>query len=395
MPSVKYVKFDTKTGGVVFSVRWLLCPVFGIFLVAGFIMLNPLTRPIQEMFSSNHWVQTPCTIVKSKIKDQQVATSSSSQRRLQENVQTRKLILDIKYTYKFAGHVYQGDQYSFARMTWSEMFSQSARQLANTFPAGSQQVCYVDPDNPARAVLNRNFVSQMVLGFFPFVFILVGSLGVLGTFIAQRWSHADNQGGVAGISQQIEAFVNQQPPRQLTGLIKRRAHRNQKTTGYIAGAIGVSVVLPNLGLFVVIMSNTATTRAGALVIGSMFGVAAVGFFLFAWKWIARINNLLRDGILTKGIVESIRSTGVKVNDQKKYRVKVTFPWNGQSRSSWEKVFEDTLAFVQYFHDNKLPIRLLVDPENPSRVCWVEGSLLPSPLSEGEVDQIAAHLLQLP
>jgi hypothetical protein len=310
-------------------------------------------------------------------------------------VQTRKLILDIKYTYTFAGHVYQGDQYSFARMTWSEMFSQSARQLANTFPAGSQQVCYVDPDNPARAVLNRNFVSQMVLCFFPFVFILVGSLGVLGTFIAQRWSHADKQGGVTGISRQIEAFVNQQPPRQLTGVIKRRMHRNQKTTGYIAGAIGVSVVLPNLGLFVVLMSNTATTRAGALVVGGMFGVAAVGFFLFAWKWIARINNLLRDGILTQGIVESIRSTGVKVNDQKKYRVKVTFPWNGQSRSSWEKVFENTLASVQYFHDNKLPIRLLVDPENPSRVCWVEGSLLPSPLSEGEVDQIAAHLLQLP
>ena len=53
------------------------------------------------------------------------------------------------------------------------------RAIVKAHPAGKQTVCFVNPANPAEAVLNRGASSEMWWGLFPIPFVLIGVFGLL------------------------------------------------------------------------------------------------------------------------------------------------------------------------------------------------------------------------
>lgn len=51
---------------------------------------------------------------------------------------------------------------------------------------GEQAVCYVNPNDPTEAVLERGFTNELYLGLIPLIFVLVGGSGLFFTLRGSR-----------------------------------------------------------------------------------------------------------------------------------------------------------------------------------------------------------------
>lgn len=150
----------SKAGGC------LITLIFGLgFAGAGTAMFIFFTvLPFWNIYQAQSWVQTPCTITRSEVK---VHSDSDGD----------TYSIDIRYHYTFNGQHYTGDRYRFAGPGSSS--GRSGKQAAvNANPVGSQQTCYVDPDDPAQSVIHRGMTGELWWGLFPVPFMLVG-FGVL------------------------------------------------------------------------------------------------------------------------------------------------------------------------------------------------------------------------
>lgn len=142
-----------------------LVAFFTIFFVAGSVMLFlMLIRPLYLVSTSGDWVETPCTIMSSKVgvHDGDDSTTYS---------------IDIEYTYTVDGVAHTADRYSFMGG-----FSSSGRAgkkvVVRQYPKGAVRKCFVDPDDPESAVLNRDLTGSMWWGLFPIPFFLIGACGL-------------------------------------------------------------------------------------------------------------------------------------------------------------------------------------------------------------------------
>ncbi len=153
------VKKDKASGGCV------LVAFFTIFFIAGSVMLFFMTiRPLYRVSTSGDWVETPCTILSSKVGVHDGDDGSTYS-------------IDIEYEYNVDGLTHQSDRYSFMS-GFSSSGRESKREAVRQYPKGSQRVCFVDPDDPTSAVLNRSLTSSMWWGLFPIPFFAVGAGGL-------------------------------------------------------------------------------------------------------------------------------------------------------------------------------------------------------------------------
>jgi hypothetical protein len=151
--------------GLIRRRAWLLPIVLGtIFAVVGgalFVFIGVL--PALRLIRASGWIETECTIVSSTIRSH---TSDEGT--------TYKV--DILYEYEAGGNRYRSNRYDF--VDFSSSGYSGKRVIVDSHPAGSTAVCYVDPDDPTRAVLNRQFRASYLVGLLPLIFLLAG-VGVL------------------------------------------------------------------------------------------------------------------------------------------------------------------------------------------------------------------------
>jgi len=132
---------------------------FGAGLAMGYFLD---LRPWWLGQSSHDWTVTPCRILSSAVIEHPGKSTTYS--------------IDITYRYQVAGQNFQSNRYDFTvgstnDRDWREQVVQQDR-------AGTQTVCYVNPQNPAEAVLSRGYESNTASLIVPLVFSLVG-LGML------------------------------------------------------------------------------------------------------------------------------------------------------------------------------------------------------------------------
>ena len=134
-----------------------------VFLGAGCAMLFFLTlRPWFGMLQARSWAATPCTIISSDAK----AIDGDS------------LQLTVVFKYTVDKNDYQSDTYCFSSMS-SNTANNWKQQVVRDHPAGKQTTCFVNPGNPAEAVIERGWVPDMWWGLFPIPFLLVGGGALL------------------------------------------------------------------------------------------------------------------------------------------------------------------------------------------------------------------------
>jgi hypothetical protein len=144
--------------------RVIAIAVFSIFALVGAGMIYPLgIRPVMKAFDSEKWQETPCKIISAQVgshSDRDGTTYS----------------IDIKYEYRFAGGTYYGNKYYFIGGS-SSGYKNKAR-IVSEYKNAANPICYVNPENPAEAVLVRGFRAGLLLGLIPAIFLVIGVGGV-------------------------------------------------------------------------------------------------------------------------------------------------------------------------------------------------------------------------
>ena len=110
------------------------------------------------------WVETPCEILASTIDGSQI----------DQHFET-KYEFQVSYRYEWQGGTRLSDQAK-SKPVYAGIRKKLEPWEAR-YPTGARAVCYVDPADPARAVLERDTKASIYSLWFPALFV-VGGLGI-------------------------------------------------------------------------------------------------------------------------------------------------------------------------------------------------------------------------
>ena len=126
-------------------------------------------RPVGRVLSARSWTRVPCTVVWSR-----VSVSSDGD--------GTTYGVDILYRYQVGGLTLHSDRHDFVGGSSSGRAGKEA--VVGRYPAGSRASCWVDPEDPVEAVLDRRFPPLLLLGLIPLLLVAIG--GALLAHAARR-----------------------------------------------------------------------------------------------------------------------------------------------------------------------------------------------------------------
>jgi hypothetical protein len=146
--------------------RHILYIMGGLFFLVGLgVLIGVFAPKLMAYISAGDWVRTECVIKESE------AQSHSSD----DGTMYRP---HFRYTYYFDGKEYTSDQYSFFNSSTRNY--DAVADLVAAHPVGSQGLCYVNPENPDQAVINRDLSLEFLFLVLPLGFMAFGG-GLLYT----------------------------------------------------------------------------------------------------------------------------------------------------------------------------------------------------------------------
>jgi len=150
--------------------KWLLPRLAGLlfFSVFSTIAVSALIFLSSELYSSVKpvlWDKIPCTIKESNIS--------------QEKKGNRKYIFQTAYEYNYKGRIYTSFMYSITYKGDDKLFE--ANRKSTKYHVGKKATCYVDPSDPAAAVLDYDSPFTLLFLLIPAILSTVGLGGLYFT----------------------------------------------------------------------------------------------------------------------------------------------------------------------------------------------------------------------
>ena len=147
----------------------LLGMVFALFFASIFLFY-----PAWKTSQAKKWTTTFCRVISSELAQTQSSRS------------TRKIFkAEIRYLYFFNGKEYESDQVCF--LHFGSNHSERPKALVKRFPAGSMQNCFVNPEFPAEAVLDRDFNGNVWIAGFMLLVALFGGIQFVRALKEETW----------------------------------------------------------------------------------------------------------------------------------------------------------------------------------------------------------------
>lgn len=135
--------------------------VFFLFGVAGFFGFIGL--PLFKILKARTWTPVPCAIISSGVREHSGEDGSTYS-------------VQVFYSYEFNGREYRSSRYKF--MPGSSSGYEGKAAVVSKLGPGTRSTCYVNPNHPEEAVINRGFTPDMLFGLIPLVFAVVGLAGL-------------------------------------------------------------------------------------------------------------------------------------------------------------------------------------------------------------------------
>ena len=150
---------STQKRGCTGCLVWLFAIMFlGAGLTSAYFISF---RPLWGMFRSQDWKPTPCQIVSSELKHN-----------------GESVTIAVVYKYSVNDQEHRSDRFCFCQMNSNTSIQWKQTTVAK-YPPGMQTNCYVNPDDPNDAVIERGWVPDMWWGLFPIPFVAVGVAALL------------------------------------------------------------------------------------------------------------------------------------------------------------------------------------------------------------------------
>lgn len=168
-------RFNVSASGSKEAPAWVLALFCGAFLLFGVVgTWFLLVRPLSLLWEARGWEARDCEVLSSHV----------GRHDSDEGEDTYSI--DIEYRYQVDGRVYTSDRYDF--MGGSSSGYEGKAAVVERHPPGATVTCWVDPEEPSRAVLNRSFRAVYLIGLFPLVFLAVGVGGFFVWLTSKRSS---------------------------------------------------------------------------------------------------------------------------------------------------------------------------------------------------------------
>lgn len=143
--------------------------IFLLLFVAGSLILYAIFLPsLSKLVESLRWVKTPCTIVSSKVESS-------------EETGVRFYRPDVRYLYYFNRARYRASTIWFIKHDTETLAE--ATSVVQRYPQGLETHCYVNPNDPKSAVLQRGFKPELLIAIVPLALMVIGLWGLVGQFI--------------------------------------------------------------------------------------------------------------------------------------------------------------------------------------------------------------------
>ncbi len=143
---------------------------------AGFgVFAGVFFQPLVQFADAGNWTTVPCQILFSEV-EQHIGDESST------------YAVHILYEYEHDGERYRSNRYSF--FGGSSSGKQAKLNIIGRFPSGSNAVCYVNPEDPYTAVLDRSWQPSLLIALLPIAFAICGVAGLAA--MARRARRAAN-----------------------------------------------------------------------------------------------------------------------------------------------------------------------------------------------------------
>ena len=157
---------------------WGCLALFALpFLLVGLFVVGWTVWDVLRWYGARGWVETPATI---KSADLEIHHGDDDT--------TYKAV--ARYTYEFGGSVHESDSVSLhgGADNIGTYQKDLAKELEELLRSGKPTVCYVDPDDPARAVLRRDFRPGLLAlkGGMGALFASVGGGMLIGGIYARK-----------------------------------------------------------------------------------------------------------------------------------------------------------------------------------------------------------------
>ncbi|WP_395745061.1 DUF3592 domain-containing protein [Prosthecobacter sp.] len=150
-----------------YSGRWWL-GAMGVFLiVAGSFFSWRMWLSYEKASVTRKWTQVPCRIVSSRVVSERPTPHSDPAHRV-----------ELRYEYVVNGTKHSGTRIRQVEAAPTLHFD-DAVQKQQQYPAGSAQVCFVNPAAPDEAVLQHGSRAALYSIWFPLLFVL-GGAGMVG-----------------------------------------------------------------------------------------------------------------------------------------------------------------------------------------------------------------------
>lgn len=137
---------------------------FSLFLLVGLIMAGIFGSWVYDAVAARNWPTVPCVVLSSAVRSH---TSDDG----------TTYSIDILYQYEIDGREYRSNRYSVFGGSSSGYAGKQA--VVDQLPPGAETVCYVNPNDPAYAILYRGWSWAYLLVLFPLPFIAVGAGGLI------------------------------------------------------------------------------------------------------------------------------------------------------------------------------------------------------------------------
>jgi hypothetical protein len=145
---------------------------FGLFAVVGGVMFWFLSvQPIKKTLAAESWVETSCKVLQAEVREKRSSKSTTYS-------------VYVLYEYEFGGQTYKSDRYNF--IGGSSSGREGKARVVEEYRSAERPMCYVNPQNPAEAVLKRGFHANLLVTLIPLPFLLVGVIGVVCTLRGKR-----------------------------------------------------------------------------------------------------------------------------------------------------------------------------------------------------------------
>ena len=138
---------------------------FGLFLLAGAGLFIPFfVLPALQVVEARSWQPVPCEILSSGVEAQSSDDGTTYS-------------VEALYRYEVNGREHRSSRYQF--MGGSSGGYEAKAEAVEKIPEGATVTCYVDPDDPFSAVIERGFTSDYLFGLVPLLFAAVGLGGLI------------------------------------------------------------------------------------------------------------------------------------------------------------------------------------------------------------------------